>query len=154
MELIARNFCVGEALSIPLLHATWMRATHPLARAVLGRIVRDEAAHGIFGWTFLDWVLPLLDAGGRQLICETADAAIVQVEQMWATLPDNQTQLREANALGWMQSSDYLNAAQKAMRARVLRPFAARGLRLDAHARFLTPVQGVDLPGAALSTSQ
>jgi len=60
-ELVVRNFCVGEAVSIPLLHGAWMHATHPLAHAVLGRIVRDEAAHGIVGWSFLDWALPQLD---------------------------------------------------------------------------------------------
>jgi len=140
-ELIARNFCVGEALSIPLLHATWLRATHPLARAVLGRIVRDEAAHGIFGWTFLDWALPLLDDDGKELIRATADAAIVEVERMWASLPpddsNGQPAPRQANTLGWMRTGDYLIAAQKAMRARVLRPFQARDLRLDAHARFM-----------------
>ena len=62
-ELVVRFFCVGEALSIPLLRGTWHAARHPLPRAVLGRIVRDEAAHGTFGFTFLDWALPLLDAG-------------------------------------------------------------------------------------------
>src|SRR5437868_15194251 len=34
-ECIVRFFCVGEALSIPLLRATWHSANHPLPRAVL-----------------------------------------------------------------------------------------------------------------------
>ena len=55
--MIARFFCVGEALSIPLLRGTWHAARHPLPRAVLGRIVKDEAAHGVFGFMFLDWAL-------------------------------------------------------------------------------------------------
>ena len=43
-DMIVRFFCVGEALSIPLLRAIWHAARHPLPRAVLGCIVRDEAA--------------------------------------------------------------------------------------------------------------
>lgn len=53
-DYAVRFFCVGETLSIPLLHGTWRAATHPLPRAVLARIVKDEAAHGVFGWLFLD----------------------------------------------------------------------------------------------------
>ncbi len=65
-DMIVRFFCVGEALSIPLLRGTWNAARHPLPRAVLGRIVRDEAAHGTFGFDFLDWALPMLsDARSR-----------------------------------------------------------------------------------------
>ncbi len=53
-DMIVRFFCVGEALSIPLLRGTWHAARHPLPRAILGRIVKDEAMHGTFGFTFLD----------------------------------------------------------------------------------------------------
>ena len=82
-ELVVRNFCVGEALSIPLLHAAWMHATHPLAHAVLGRIVKDEAAHGIVGWSFLDWALPHLDADGVAFVRRTAEAAIGEIRRLW-----------------------------------------------------------------------
>ena len=61
-DAVVRFFCVGEAVSIPLLRGAWHAARHPLPRAVLGRIVRDEAAHGTFGFFFLDWALPQLSA--------------------------------------------------------------------------------------------
>ncbi len=54
-EMIVAAFCVGEAFSVPVLRGTWHAARHPLLKGVLGIIVRDEAAHGAFGWTFLDW---------------------------------------------------------------------------------------------------
>ena len=41
-DLVVRFFCVGEAISIPLLRATWHGAKHPLPKAVLGRIVKDD----------------------------------------------------------------------------------------------------------------
>src|SRR4026207_2004148 len=56
-DVVVRFFCVGEALSIPLLRATWHAATHPLPHAVLGRIVKDEAAHGAVGVLFLVWAV-------------------------------------------------------------------------------------------------
>ncbi len=69
-DMIARFFCVGEALSIPLLRATWHAARHPLPRAVLGRIVKDEAAHGVFGFMFLDWALDKLTDADKQHVGE------------------------------------------------------------------------------------
>lgn len=53
-ELVVRVFCVGEAISIPLLRGTARASTHPLVKQVMNRIVKDEAAHGRFGWLFLD----------------------------------------------------------------------------------------------------
>jgi len=69
-DMIARFFCVGEAVSIPLLRATWHAARHPLPRAVLGRIVKDEAAHGVFGFLFLDWALESMTEADRRHIAE------------------------------------------------------------------------------------
>ena len=57
-DLVTRFFCVSEAVATPLLRGVWKAAVHPLPRAVLGRIVKDEAAHGTFGFLFLDWALP------------------------------------------------------------------------------------------------
>lgn len=131
-ELVTRNFCVGESLSIPLLHGTWVRSTHPLPRAVLGRIVRDEAAHGVVGWTFLDWVLPLLPEQGLGLIRRTAASAIAEIRRLWAelrrapALPQS-----ESHALGWMGTEEYLDLAAHSLQRRVLAPFAERGLALD-----------------------
>ena len=62
-DIVVRLFCVGEALSIPLLRGAWRAAQHPLPKAILRLIVRDEAAHGVFGFSFLDWALPELDVG-------------------------------------------------------------------------------------------
>lgn len=131
-ELTTRNFCVGEALSIPLLHGTWMRATHPLPRAVLGRIVRDEAAHGIFGWTFLDWALPLLPPEGIPLIRRVAEQTIAEIHRLWADIRLRpQAPQSEGHALGWMGSEEYLELASRSLQSRVLRPFADRGIQLS-----------------------
>jgi len=39
-----------------------------LPKAILGRIVRDEAAHGTFGFTFLDWALGKMGDDGVAVV--------------------------------------------------------------------------------------
>ena len=51
--LVVQNFCVGEALSIPMLRGTWKAASHPLTRAVLGRIVQIQQELQMLPWTFI-----------------------------------------------------------------------------------------------------
>jgi hypothetical protein len=134
-ELVARNFCVGEALSIPLLHGAWMRATHPLTHAVLGRIVRDEAAHGVVGWSFLDWALPQLDGDGVAFVRHTAEAAIGEIRRLWENLARGpRSPVSDGHALGWLGSDSYLAIAGRSLRTRVVDPFAARGIDVSAAA--------------------
>jgi hypothetical protein len=128
-ELVVRYFCVGEALSIPLLRGTWRAARHPLPRAVLGTIVRDEAAHGTFGFTFLDWALPQLAASARPVLGRAADSAIAGVRQLWAELARQPArEACEIDALAFMETDAYLALAAKAMDEKVLRPLRARGV--------------------------
>jgi hypothetical protein len=128
-DLVTRFFCVGEALSIPLLRGTWHAARHPLPRAVLGRIVKDEAAHGTFGFTFLDWALPRLDAGGRAHLGRQADRAIRAVYRQWEHIKKTRLGLYDeaaGEALAWMQSDAYLALAARSLEARVKTPLRAR----------------------------
>lgn len=135
-DLVVRFFCVGEALSIPMLRGTWHAATHPLARGVLGVIVRDEAAHGTFGFTFLDWALPLLPESARGLLARSADDTVKMVKRNWRYLRDRpKTAFSEAHALGWMQSDAYLELASRSLEARVLRPLRDRGIPVVSDAR-------------------
>lgn len=128
-DLVMRFFCVGEALSIPLLRGTARAATHPLPRAILSRIVRDEAAHGAFGWAFLDWAAPLLDAEDRERLAATADDAIDVVKDTWADIRRRPAGPRhDVNALGWMETDSYLELAVTSLERNVLRPLRTRGV--------------------------
>jgi hypothetical protein len=128
-ELVTRNFCVGEAVSIPLLHGAWIRAAHPLPRAVLGRIVRDEAAHGTAGWTYLDWALPSMSREDVELVRRTAEAAILELRGLWGDLSRRpRGPASDGHPLGWMGSPEYMEIAGRALRDRVVGPFAARGI--------------------------
>jgi hypothetical protein len=128
-DCVVRYFCVGEALSIPLLHGTWKAAKHPLVRAVLGRIVRDEAAHGSFGWTFLDWVGDELSVDDRRHLARVAGATIEALTDSWRSIHGRKEVDREdIHALGWMDSEAYLALARRSLRTKVLTPLRARGI--------------------------
>lgn len=132
-DIVVRVFCVGEALSIPLLRGAWHAAKHPLPRAILSRIVRDEAAHGAFGFSFLDWALPRLGAEDKEILGQAADRAIRSIHRLWEEIAAAPPPLdSEAHPLGWMRSDAYLALAARSMESKVVRPLEARGIPLRA----------------------
>jgi hypothetical protein len=134
-DLAVRCFCVGEALSIPLLRGTWKAARHPLPRAVLGRIVKDEAAHGTFGFSFLDWALPNLTDDDREFLGRAADRTIGAVHRQWQSIRESRNSAYDesvGDALAWMQSDAYLALAARSMESRVRQPLLARGIPIQA----------------------
>ncbi len=133
-ELIARFFCVGEALSIPLIRGTWHASTHPMPRAVLGRILRDEAAHGTFGFTFLDWATGEMTAEERAHVGRHADIAIGSIKKQWAAIAARGRAGfdTKGNSLGWMETGAYLALARRSMRDKVVRPLRAREIPIGA----------------------
>jgi len=128
-HLVLAYFCVGEALSIPLLHGTAKAASQPLLQAVLRRIVRDEADHGTFGWAFFDWAGPLLDHEDRVLLGQTADRFIGGIGRTWEALAQQeQVAESEAHALGWLGTGPYLALARRTLRQQVMAPLRGRGI--------------------------
>ncbi|HVZ71415.1 MAG TPA: hypothetical protein VHJ20_03490 [Polyangia bacterium] len=129
-DAIVRFFCVGESVSIPLLRGAWHAARHPLPRAVLGRIVRDEAAHGTFGYSFLDWALPQLSADERAHVGRAARIAIDAVHRVWKRAAAERRAAPEddSDALAWLGTDAYTAMAERAMQTRVLTPLRARGV--------------------------
>lgn len=133
-ELVARFFCVGEALSIPLIRGTWHASQHPLPRAVLSRIVRDEAAHGTFGFTFLDWAVDQMSPAEIAHVGRHADMAITFIKRQWGLLAARGRKSFDAkgNALGWMETGAYLDLARRSMIDKVVRPLRERTIPIHA----------------------
>ena len=132
-EMVTRFFCVGEALSIPLLRATWHAAVQPLPKAILGRIVKDEAAHGTFGFAFLDWALGKLDEDGIKHLGREADRAMRFVQKSWTALlaaPPNADET--GDTLGWMRSRAYVALAEKSLEDKVRVPLREREIPITA----------------------
>jgi hypothetical protein len=154
-ELVVHNFCVGEALSIPLLRGSSKAAEHALPRAVLSRIVRDEALHGSFGWSYLDWASDQLSTDDRKHLSELAARSIYGVLRNWEGLKrDLATSAGrpKAHSLGWMQTRDYLTLAARSLKRNVLDPLARYGIDpgpyLGTELEELAPPAGA-LPNAA-----
>lgn len=128
-DLVVRFFCVGEALSIPLIRGTWKAARHPLPKAILGRILKDEAAHGTFGFIFLDWALPKLSESDKERLAESADLAIVSVSSTWDEIRARPpSKPCDGNPLAWLDSDAYLKLAARSMNQNVLKPLRDRGI--------------------------
>lgn len=127
-ELVVNNFCVGEALSIPVLRGSWHAAQHPLVRTVLARIVKDEAAHGQFGWLFLDWAVDELTDGERRQLAKIARASMELLWQRWRDIDARPKAKDDAQALGWMESNSYLTLCRRSMQTHVIEPLQARGI--------------------------
>ncbi len=147
-HLVVAYFCVGEALSIPLLHGTWKSATTPLIQQVLRRIVLDEADHGTFGWAFLDWADPHLTDADRAGLGRTADRFIASVRASWARL-ETRPVADGGDALGWLQTDDYLTLARRALEKQVIAPLIARSIPLAAAGSPGTRAAAADAPGVA-----
>lgn len=125
-EMIVACFCVGEAFSVPVLHGTWSAAKHPLLRGVLRIIVKDEAPHGAFGWTFLDWAADAI-AQHRDRLALVARLSIEEFTQnhrQIARLPTTDL----GGDLGWMEPEPYLALSRRAMKDLVVAPLVARGI--------------------------
>lgn len=125
-EMIVAAYCVGEAFSLPILRATWHATRQPLLAGVLGIIVRDEAAHGMFGWTFLDWAGDAL-APHRRHLAGIARLAIEEFTANHAAIA-RQSDGDVGADLGWMEPSPYLELGRRAMAERVVRPLRQRGI--------------------------
>jgi hypothetical protein len=133
-ELVVRNFCVGESLSIPILRGAWHAARQPLIRAILARIVKDEAAHGAFGWMFLDWAAERLGPADLEHLARQAGLTIDGVLERWSTI-DEAHGVDDDERLGWMPPGAYLSLARRSMHEAVLTPLIARGIDPLPHLR-------------------
>lgn len=127
-DLIVRYFCVGEAISVPLLRATWHATEHPLVHGVLGRIVKDEAAHGELGWMFLDWADDELKTEDRAHLRGVAHEAIADLRQSWHTLDRRRAPATVGRILGWLEPREYVAVAERALQEHVIVPLRERSL--------------------------
>ena len=154
-ELVVHNFCVGEALSIPMLRGAAKAANQPLTRAVLSRIVRDEAMHGTFGWSYLEWARDHLTSEDLGHLSHLAARSIRGVVANWDYLKrellEGPQQRPKAHALGWMQTRDYLTLAAISIQKKVLTPLLRFGIDpmpyLDGELEDLVPPAGA-MPNA------
>jgi hypothetical protein len=118
-DMAVRFFCVGETASVAMLRRAWKSAKDPLSRAILGRIVKDEAAHGAFGWIFLDWALPQLDAPALAHLGVAATGGVAGLRMLWDDV--------RARMVG-PGVATYFALAEQVLADRIVAPLAQRGI--------------------------
>lgn len=129
-ELIVRLCCVGEVFSLPMLSGSMRAASHPLTRAVLTQIVKDEAMHGKLGWMYLDWVAPSLDADERERLARAAADTAAGVQRVWTQRRLRPLERRDgAHAdMGWMDPASYVERATRTLAEDVFGRLAGYGI--------------------------
>jgi hypothetical protein len=138
-ERVVVTCCVAEAFSVPMLAGCLSTAGHPLTRAVLERIVQDEAPHGRFGWLYLDWAAPHMSPAERERLARVALGAIEAYSIEWRECADAEDvrrrrgfSLAHVRALGWMDPISYAERARKVVRDDVVAPLSRYGIVVDA----------------------
>jgi hypothetical protein len=121
---------VSESWAHQVLSGLWEAERDPLMRPLRGRIAKDEAAHGQFGWIFLDWLDP--EPGDRALLAQAAAKAVRAVKaNIEATIRRPEVDFGPLTPLGGLGKSGYIELANDAPQQRVLAPLAARSLAVE-----------------------
>jgi hypothetical protein len=127
-EIALVTSCVGESLSVPSLGGAMRASTHPLTRAVLARIVRDEGPHARLGWLVLDWAGDRID---RARLGGVARARIAAYAPMWAeTSCCDEPDAERRSIAGWMSDAETRRTLVAAVENDIVRPLAARGIEV------------------------
>lgn len=135
-ELVVAICCVGEAFSFPMLSGAMRSATHPLTRAVLTTIVRDEAMHGAFGFAYLDWIGAELSRAERDRLGKVARATLSRFEPLYARVSSKVTDgvtsegfaIEHVHELGWMEAQAYRALATTTVDEAVRGPLSRYGI--------------------------
>ncbi|MEQ9320930.1 MAG: hypothetical protein RIF41_17340 [Polyangiaceae bacterium] len=129
-ELAVRICCVSEAVSSPMLAATATAASHPLTRAVLMQIAKDEPPHALLGWLVLEWAEPRLDESARAYLAAAASDQLAGLKQDWPA-PPRVASPSAVTDLGWLPTEDYLPLAEDVVVRDVINRLAAYGIALE-----------------------
>jgi hypothetical protein len=126
---VARLFGAGEGWSFGYLEGLRRHTRVPLLRAVWGALVRDEATHARFAWTFLAWARDELDDAEWGEVELAARADVEAIVAGWravkAFVP---AAFSVISPLGAGDRDAYIERAKLALHKRVVEPFAKVGI--------------------------
>lgn len=100
--LCLQELCIGETLAVPLFRSLRAGTTHPVARAALDRILRDEPRHQRWAWRHLDALLAIDAVGGRALLNGALEAILARFAGAYGEVPLGLHASPAALALGLM----------------------------------------------------
>lgn len=127
-EIAIRTSCVGEALSVGALGRSRSAADHPLVRAILDRLLADEAPHAQIGDWVLEWQDERWSVGDREHLATTALDAVAVYAPLWARPPCDDC--ATGDGLGALPHDAFRRALIAAVRTRVVPSLARHGIVL------------------------
>jgi hypothetical protein len=125
VDAIGRNFVLGETFAVPLFAAMREGTTHPVARATLDRVLRDEAVHRAFGWDALDALLEREPDGVRARLTAALPRWLVGFREGYGTLRPEDAPTEEERGAGLIPIERYV-AVHTACLAEDIGPWLAR----------------------------
>jgi len=127
-EIAITTSCVGETLSLPALRHGRASTQHPLANAVIARLLADEGPHARVGFTFLAWAEDRITAGEREHLANIALDAIAAYASLWQSTDC----ACPKTALTASVDDDYRAGLRRAVVGHIARPLEKLGIELDA----------------------
>ena len=128
VDTVLSAFCFGETFAVPLFSAMRAGTTHPAARPVLDRILRDEAAHRAFGWEALDALLDLDPEGVRARVGAALPAVIAAFGRAYGEAQGGPPLRPEERAAGLLDGAAYRRIFQDTLHGDILPRLARRGI--------------------------
>jgi hypothetical protein len=114
LELALPMMCIGETYSHAVLQEGWKRAQDPMFRDVRSVFAKEEAAHGRYGWTILEMILPEIDAKSR---AELRTLATTTLARRWAPAEKvhGREHFGELSPIGNLEPEEYREVALGAL---------------------------------------
>lgn len=131
VDTIGRNFCFGETFAVPLFAEMRRRTTHPAARPVLDRVLRDEAVHRQFGWDALDALLALDTDGVRARVEARIPGWRQSFHRAYGEMPDGPPLLPEEEAMGLLPLDEYVRIHDATWHGDLVPRLTRRGVSLS-----------------------
>lgn len=131
--LVAQLFGVGEGWSLGFLEMLHHETRVPLLKSVWRVLVKDEAVHAKFAFTFLEWAREELDddAASWEIVRAKAKESVAAMRAGWKTLASLPKEaFSPISPLGTGDHAAYLARANRALEKRVLAPFERVGIDL------------------------
>jgi hypothetical protein len=128
LDLLGANFCLGETFAVPLFARMREGTTHPAARDVLDRVLRDEAVHRAFGWDALDVVLAIDPDGARARMASRLPGWLAAFRRSYGTPRDVPPITAAERAAGLIDLAEYVAIHDDTVANDIAGRFARRGI--------------------------
>ncbi len=134
-ELVLRVSSVAEAFSGGTAAVSYQTASHPLAHAVYGSILRDEAHHRRLGPLYFEWALARIDDDELQRLGRVLRASLAGLAPFWKSRAAKSTEEpawveADLRSLGWLGPAQFGPVARDVVVREILDPLATIGITI------------------------